>query len=155
MGRIEEKVRSLAENIAGPLGLAVESVELKGSGRSRVLRVIIDKEAGVGLADCEAVSRELGAILDVEDFIPGAYSLEVSSPGLDRPLKSPADFKRQMGKLVRAVTKAPIAGQTFVIGRLMEAGDTEFVLRIEGKKEQILRIPYEALDRARLEVEFK
>ena len=155
MGRIEEKVRLLAENIAAPMGLAIESVELKGSGRSRVLRVIIDKEAGVGLADCEAVSKELSAVLDVEDFVPGPYSLEVSSPGMDRPLTNPADFKRQIGKLVRAVTKAPFAGQTFVVGRLIEAGDTEFTLRIEGKKEQILRIPYEVLDRARLEVEFK
>ena len=155
MGRIEERARALAETIAGPMGLAVESVELAGSGRSRTLRVIIDKESGVGLSDCEAVSRELAAVLDVEDFIPGSYGLEVSSPGLDRPLKGPADFRRQIGKLVRAVTKTPFDGQTFLVGRLVEAGDSDFVLKLEGKKERLVRVPYAALTKARLEVEFK
>ncbi len=150
MGRIEERVAGLAEEIAGALGVSLEGVELAGSGRRHILRVYIDKEGGVTIRDCELMSRELGPVLDVEDLIPGPYTLEVSSPGLDRPLKKPNDFKRQIGKLARVVTSGPVEGQTFFIGRLLEAADDSFMLRIEGRD---VKIPYELVKKARLEVE--
>jgi len=144
-------VRRLAEDIAVSMGFAVEDVELAGSARKPTLRVVIDREGGVRISDCEALSREISAVLDVEDLFPGPYNLEVSSPGLDRPLKKPADFKKQTGKLARVITKKPVIGdQSFFVGRLVQADEDSFVLRI-GEKE--LRIAYDAVKRARLEVE--
>jgi ribosome maturation factor RimP len=151
LARIEDRVRRLAEEICASMGCTVEDVDLQGSARKPTLRVIIDREEGVRLADCEALSRELSAVLDVEDLFPGPYNLEVSSPGLDRPLKRPEDFRKQVGKLVRLVTKKPLTGdQTFFIGRLAEAGQDDFVLKIG---EQEFRVSYDAVKRARLEVE--
>ena len=152
MGTIEGKISELAQKVAGPMGFTVEAVEISGSGRRPVLRIYIDKEGGVNIADCEAVSREMSALLDVEDVMQGAYILEVSSPGLDRPLRKPADFARQTGKLARVVTKEPFEGQTFMIGRIVEAGGDFFTLNV-GERE--VKIPYEAVTRARLEVEIK
>ncbi|MDA8388944.1 MAG: ribosome maturation factor RimP [Nitrospiraceae bacterium] len=150
MGRIETRIRQLALEAAGGLGYTVEAVELLGSGQRLVLRIKIDKEGGVTIRDCELMSREMGALLDVEDLIPGRYLLEVSSPGLDRPLKGPADFARQKGKLIRVSTKTPFEGQTFLIGRLEEAEEDLFFIRVG---EKVLEIPYEAVSKARLEIE--
>lgn len=151
MARIEEKIRRLAEEIASSMGYDVVQVELAGNPRRPALRVYIDKEGGVNIGDCEQMSRELGAVLDVEDLIPGPYTLEVSSPGLDRPLKTPADFRKQVGKLVRIVTREPLEGeQTFFIGRLIQADEDSFLLKT-GDKE--LRVPYGSVSKARLEVE--
>ena len=115
------------------------------------MRVFIEKEGGVTLGDCESVSREIEAVLDVEDPIPSSYTLEVSSPGLDRPLKSPGDFKRFSGRTARVITSRPIENQTFFVGEIIEAGDVDIVLLLpKGKK---VTIPYKDISRARLEVE--
>ena len=144
-------MKQLAEDIAASMGCTVEDVELAGSARKPTLRVVIDREGGVNIADCEALSRELSAVLDVEDLLPGPYNLEVSSPGLDRPLRKPADFKKRVGKLVRVVTREPVIGeQTFFIGRLLEADEDSFLIEMGGKQ---LRIAYSAVSKARLEVE--
>lgn len=150
MRKAEERIRELARQVAGPLGCSVEEVKLTGSGRRYVLRVILDKEGGVSLRDCELVSRDVGAMLDVENIIPGPYNLEVSSPGLDRPLKKAADYKKYAGRLVRVVTNKDIDRQRFFVGRLVEASDEDFLINIEGKT---MRIPYEAVSKANLEVE--
>ncbi len=150
MGRTEEKIRGLAQKAAEGLGYTVESVELLGSGNKLLLRISIDKEGGVTIRDCELMSREIGAMLDVEDIIPSRYHLEVSSPGLDRPLKGPADFRKQAGKLIRITTRTPFDGQTLLVGRLQKAEDNFFVMAV-GEKE--LEIPYSAVSKARLEVE--
>lgn len=151
MPRVEEKVRRLAEEIAASMAYEIVEVELAGSGRRPTLRVYIDKDGGVNIGDCERMSRELGAVLDVEDLIPGSYNLEVSSPGLDRPLRKPADFRKQLGKLVRIVTRQALEGeQTFFVGRLKEADEDSFLLET-GDRE--VRIPYESVSKARLEVE--
>jgi ribosome maturation factor RimP len=116
-----------------------------------LLRVYIDKEGGVTIDDCEIVSREVEAVLDVEDPIPYSYVLEVSSPGLDRPLKSPKDFRRFSGEKVRVVTRDPIERQTFFVGEIESATDDNIVLLLPREKK--VTISYENISKARLEVE--
>ena len=116
-----------------------------------LLRVFIDKESGITIGECEQVSREIEAVLDVEDPIPYSYVLEVSSPGLDRPLKNKKDFKRYSGNIVRVVTHDPVEGETFFVGKLVEAGDDEVALLLP--KDRRITIRYDNISRARLEVE--
>lgn len=142
------KVKEIIEPVIKGLGVALEDMELRKMGRRVFLRVIIDKEGGVVIDDCEQVSREIEAQLDVEDPIPYPYTLEVSSPGLDRPLKTPGDFKRFCGKTARIVTSAPVENQTFFIGEIIEAGDTEVILLLS--KDKKINIQYKDIVRARL-----
>jgi ribosome maturation factor RimP len=148
---IRNKVREFIEPVINALGVELDDIELSIMRRRAFLRVFIEKEGGVTIDDCEHVSREIEAALDVEDPIPYSYILEVSSPGLDRPLKAPRDFKRFSGKNVRVVTQEPIGKQTFFIGEIAAAGDDEIVLLLPKNKE--VRIPYKIISRARLEVE--
>jgi ribosome maturation factor RimP len=116
----EEQVRAIAERVAASSGLELVEVELRGGGKSRMLRIVIDRQpGGVTHDDCALVSREVGTILDVEDAMPGgSYVLEVSSPGLDRKLLRPADYERFVGSRVKLTTREPIAGKRFYEGRL-------------------------------------
>ncbi len=149
---LEERVRGLIGPVIKAVGMDIESVKLARMGRKYLLRVFIEKERGVTLDDCERVSREIAAVLDVDDLIPYSYVLEVSSPGLDRPLKNPTDFKRFAGRTARIVTSMPIENQTFFIGEIVEAGDVEVVMLLpKGRK---VTIPYKDISRARLEVKF-
>ena len=152
METMRAKIKEIIEPVIKGLGVALEDMELRKMGRRVFLRVIIDKEGGVVIDDCEQVSREIEAQLDVEDPIPYPYTLEVSSPGLDRPLKTPGDFKRFCGKTVRIVTSAPVENQTFFIGEIIEAGDTEVTLLLS--KDKKINIQYKDIVRARLEVKF-
>lgn len=147
---VESNVREIIEPIIKDIGLELYSVELKGAGRRTLLRVFIDKEGGVTIDDCERASREMEAKLDVEGIIPSSYILEVSSPGLDRPLRKPEDFRRFSGRVARVVTYNPIDNQTFFIGEIIEAGDTDIVLLLQ--KGEKITIPYKDISRARLEV---
>jgi len=99
------RITAIAETAAAPAGIEVVEVELKGSGRSHLLRIYIDKPEGVTHADCELISREVGAALDAEDPIPGHYDLEVSSPGIERKLTKWQDWQRFAGKKVKVVLK--------------------------------------------------
>jgi ribosome maturation factor RimP len=115
----EAKVRGIADRVASSSGLEVVDIEFRGGGKSRMLRVFIDKPAGVTHEDCANFSREFGTILDVEDAVPGAsYTLEVSSPGLDRRLTRAADFERFAGNRVKLMTRNPINGNRHFEGRL-------------------------------------
>jgi len=115
----EASVRGIADRVASSSGLEVVEIELCGGGKSRMLRVFIDKPAGVTHEDCANFSREFGTILDVEDAVPGAsYVLEVSSPGLDRKLTRPADFERFTGSRVKLMTRDPVNGNRHFEGRL-------------------------------------
>jgi ribosome maturation factor RimP len=114
-----DQVRGIVERVASSQGLEVVEVELRGGGKARMLRIFIDKPAGVTHEDCANVSREVGTILDVEDAIPGGqYTLEVSSPGLDRKLSRPADFERFRGSRVKLTTRDEIKGNRHFEGRL-------------------------------------
>jgi ribosome maturation factor RimP len=114
-----DRVREIVERVAASRGLEVVEVEFRGGGKSRMLRIFIDKPGGVSHEDCANVSREVGTILDVEDAVPGgSYVLEVSSPGLDRKLGRPADFERFTGSRIKLTTREPINGNRFFEGKL-------------------------------------
>jgi ribosome maturation factor RimP len=152
---VPEKIRKLAAETAGELGVEIVDVGLFSRGRRHLLRITIDREGGITLDGCEAFSRRLETLLDVEDLIPGPYVLEVTSPGLDRPLKSPRDFQRQKGRLLRIVTREKIGNQSFFIGRLKEADDEGITIvpsRKKGEAEEI-EIAYGMISKANLEIE--
>ncbi len=148
---IKEKVRVVIEPVINSLGIDLDFIELNQMKGKALLRVFIDKANGINIDDCEKVSREVEAVLDVEDPIPYSYVLEVSSPGLDRPLHGVQDFKRFAGENIRVVIQEPIDEQTFFVGKIVEAGDDRVVLVLPTNKEVI--IPYSNISRARLEVE--
>jgi len=160
-----DAVRALAERVAGTYGLEIFDVQFRREAPGWVLRVTIDRpgaadtqaRAGspgdsVGVDDCRNVSHDLSALLDVEEPIDRAYTLEVTSPGLDRPLRRAADYDRFRGRLAQVVTSEPVEGQTHFRGRLqgLDAGDV--VLSYESGRQ--VRIPLVAVSRARLDVEF-
>lgn len=129
-----DHVREIVERVARDLGLEVVEVEFRGGGKSRMLRIFIDKPEGVTHADCEALSREAGTILDVEDVVPGgSYTLEVSSPGLDRKLNGPRDYERFIGSLVKLQTREPVNGNRFFEGRLRQFAGGTLTLQFERK----------------------
>lgn len=130
MSRIAEQVTELARPIADELGLELFDVEYVKEGGTWVLRVTIDAEAGISHAECEAMSRRLDEVLDQRDLIAGAYNLEVSSPGAERPLRSAADFARFAGKQVLVKTYAPFQGRKEWQGELVGQVDGE--LHIKG-----------------------
>jgi ribosome maturation factor RimP len=148
---IKNKVSRLAKQVAEEQEVELFDIEL--SGRYKLLlRVTIDKEGGVTLDDCERFSRSLEAILDVEDPIPVSYSLEVSSPGLDRPLRELKDFEKNVGKLARIVTVEKIEDQNIFIGRISMVNSKSLRLLVNDRE---IDIPFEKILRARLEVELK
>jgi len=115
----EDRVRGIAERVAASSGLEVVEIEFHGAGKTRMLRVFIDKPSGVTHEDCASFSREFGTILDVEDPVPGgAYVLEVSSPGLDRKLNRAIDYERFAGSRVKLMTREPVNGNRHFEGRL-------------------------------------
>jgi ribosome maturation factor RimP len=114
-----DQVSEIAARVAASSGLEVVEVELRGGGKARMLRIVIDKPSGVTHEDCANLSREVGTILDVEDVVPGgSYTLEVSSPGLDRKLVRPADYQRFTGSRVKLTTRQPVNGNRHFEGRL-------------------------------------
>jgi ribosome maturation factor RimP len=161
------RVREAAERVARSHGLDIFDVQLRRESIGIVLRVIIDRpdpgrattpdEDSVGIADCQRVSQDLSALLDVEDdgieqpALDQQYTLEVSSPGLDRPLRHAADYRRFTGRLAKLVTHEPLEGQSAFSGRLagMEEG---VVLLQEGRRTH--RVPLAQIKRGRLDVEF-
>jgi len=130
-----EKVREIADRVAQSSGLEVVELELHGGGKARMLRIYIDKPAGVTHEDCSNFSREVGTIFDVEDAVPGgSYLLEVSSPGLDRRLSKPEDFQRFVGSLVKLMTRDPVNGNRHFEGRLKAFHDGWLSLELTGRK---------------------
>jgi len=114
-----DHIHAIVERVAASLGVEVVEVELRGGGKARMLRIFIDKPGGVTHEDCATLSREVSTIFDVEDAMPGGpYTLEVSSPGLDRKLFRPADFERFQGSRVKLTTKDPVNGNRHFEGRL-------------------------------------
>jgi len=148
VGRVQRMVEELLQ------GSPLELVDVTfGRENSRnILRVSIDREGGVNLGDCQWLSERIDLALEVEDFITSAYVLEVSSPGLDRPLKSRGDFQRFSGRLARITTGVALDGRRKFLGRIREAGEAAVIL--EGEAGDSWEIPWEAIRRARLEAEF-
>lgn len=152
MSATEKKITALAEEVGQNLGFEVDDVEVMGSGRRTVVRVTLDRDGGVSMDDCADFSRDLSALMDVEDPIKGRYTLEVSSPGLDRPLKKPSHWAKSMGKLVRVVLLDPEPGQSDVITGRIDAlkDDLVTILMEEGQR---VELGMDDIKRARLEVE--
>src|SRR5258708_27811587 len=114
-----DQIHAIVERVAASAGLEVVEIELRGGGKSRMLRIFIDKPGGITHEDCSGLSREVSTIFDVEDAMPGgAYTLEVSSPGLDRRLFRAADFERFQSSRVKLTTKQPVNGNRHFEGRL-------------------------------------
>ena len=163
MGRDEllSEIAVAAARVASSCGLDVFSVDLRRESIGWVLRVILDREGGeraggrpgspVSVGDCEQVSRDLSAILDAEVTFPHRYTLEVSSPGLDRPLRHLDDCRRFAGRLAKIVTTDAVDGQHAWKGRISGVLGEDVVLESTGRRR---RIPWSLVSRARLEVEF-
>jgi ribosome maturation factor RimP len=158
VGRKDEilnKVREIAAPLAAQEGLELIDVELGGPGGRQILRLFIDKSGGVSLDDCTSISRSVSAALDVEDPVAGAYDLEVSSPGLDRPLKTPEHFQKFAGKKVRVKTFGPLPEcenrKTFV-GILQGYENEMIVLDVDGR---IFRVPHAQVSKANVDPVFE
>jgi ribosome maturation factor RimP len=148
-----ERVRSVALRVTGDHGFELVGVELKRAAGGQFLRLYVDKPGGIGLVDLQAVSEEVSAILDAEDPIEGHYTLEVSSPGLDRPLRTEDDYRRFVGRLAKLSSYEPVDGRRHWAGRITscEAGVVTLDL---GKGAGEARIPFAKVSHGRLEVEF-
>lgn len=152
-----ERVRQAARRVAESHGLELFDLQFRRESIGWVLRVVVDRldQQLVGIEDCQHMSHDLSALLDVEDELGGAlehaYTLEVSSPGLDRPLRHEADYRRFTGRLAKIVASEAVEGQTSFAGRL-SGFEEGCILLTEGRR--IHRIPLDKVRRARLEVEF-
>jgi ribosome maturation factor RimP len=148
---IEARVREIARRAAEERGLELVHVEFAGGARSPVVRVFIDKPGGVTHEDCSEVSTHVGTVLDVEDFIPAAYTLEVSSPGLERGLYGLGDFERFAGRLAKIKTRGAIGGQRNFRGRIagVEGEEILFEDKITGR----VRVPLSEVAKANLEID--
>lgn len=152
---IAESIRALVEPTARAVGCEVLDVEMLGSESRPTIRITLERDDGVTIEHCAEVSRRLSPLLDVEDLIPGSYHLEVSSPGLDRPLKRLADFERFRGKRAKIETQRPaIPGrnQRRFVGILRGLRDQE--IELEEENGQAVSIPFAAIERAHLIYEF-
>jgi ribosome maturation factor RimP len=158
-GDIAQQVREVAARVAATHGLEIFEIQFRREAGGMVLRVQIDRpgpgatpEDSVSVEDCAKVSRDLSAVLDVEDVVPVAYILEVSSPGLDRPLRGAADYQRFTGRWAKVVVSEKVDGQSFFRGRL--AGVEDGRLAIEADDGRRHEVPVGLITRANLEVEF-
>ena len=147
-----ERVRQLVRQVVEGQGYELVEVEFKGTGKSSVLRIFIDKADGISHRDCELVSEQVGTVLEVEDLIPSSYTLEVSSPGLDRKLVKESDYTRFDGKLARIQTRIPLNQQKIFRGRLQ--GLYGGKVRLELRKGNLLDIPLDVIQEARLEIDW-
>lgn len=134
------RIAKQAEKTAASLSMEIVLVELRNDGGRAIIRVYIDQPAGITLDDCEKFSRSFSAAMDVEDFVPFSYVLEVSSPGINRPLVKEADFQRFMGENARVRTRIPIDGQRNFKGRIIEVNDGRLTLQSAPGKQVVITI---------------
>ena len=154
MNGLPEKVTSEIGKIVASEGLELVHVDYRRQGRTYLLRIDIDKEGGVTLEDCQLISHQVSAWLDVEDPVPGEYELQVSSPGLDRKFYSDSDYQKFIGRLVRVKTSAAIRGLHVIVGRLKEFDGQKIVVTDPVvKRDPDYEIPLADIKETRLEVE--
>ena len=144
---LREKLIALTEPLLEKLGYELVDLEYAPGRAHAVLRIFIDRPEGVGLDDCERASHELSALLDVEDPVPVGYTLEVSSPGLDRVLRKPAHFKRFIGERIWVEMRAAREGRRRYTGRLDALGDEGIELNVDGA---MVKVPFADVSRARV-----
>jgi ribosome maturation factor RimP len=150
---VASKIEEIANRVAESEGLEIVEVEVKGGGQHRFVRISIDKPDGVSHGDCELVSQQVGTILDVEDVVPGGqYTLEVSSPGVERKLLKPRDFERFQGKKAKVTLRDAIDGRRNWEGTL--AGIEDGLIRLDLERGDPLRFPFEQVQKANLKFEW-
>lgn len=147
MGSVGSTLRARLAAGTEAMGFQLVDVDLLGGRQHQTLRIYIDRPQGVTVDDCAGVSRQLSAILDVEDPFPGSYTLEVSSPGLDRPLVTPDDFRRFQGEVVKVRLQRAMDGRRNFTGRLVETTPENIVVEVDRER---FRLPLAAIERARL-----
>ena len=144
---LREKLIALTEPLLGQLGYELVDLEYSPGRTRALLRIFIDRAQGVGLDDCERASREISALFDVEDPVPTGYTLEVSSPGLDRVLRTPAHFERFVGERVHVELRNPRDGRRRYTGQLTALRDTGIELNVDGA---MVAVSFAEIGRARL-----
>lgn len=144
---VSQELQKLLEPAIERLGYELADLEVRLGGRDGVVRLFIDHPDGIGLEDCEKVSRAVSALLDVEDPIPGHYNLEVSSPGLDRKLTKAAHFQRFTGETVKVRMRFPVEGRRRFRGTLLSTDEQNIVVEVDGMKHTL---PIATIDTARL-----
>lgn len=149
----KERIQEIAGQVAAGNKLELVNVNILGAERSPTVRVFIDKQGGVTHEDCATVSREVGALMDAEDFISSAYILEVSSPGLERQLYSLKDFEKFAGNLAKVKTYKPVDGQRNFVGRIKAVAGEEIIF--EDKTSGDVRFPFSAVAKANLEIDIE
>ncbi len=149
--QLSKRIEVLAKESALAENVEFYHMDFRKSGKSWLLRVYIDSESGISHSECEKVSHRLGAKLEVEDIIPDSYTLEISSPGLDRPLVTPEHFIRQIGKTVEIRTFMPVRGAKYFKSKLKDCRNGN--IKLEGKDGDI-EIPFEAVSKANLSAEY-
>jgi len=153
MRKVPKNIEDLVAGVVSSLGFGLWGIELLPRQKSgQLLRIYIDAEGGVGLSACEAVSRQMSAVLDVEDPIHGEYTLEVSSPGMDRPLFSESQFARYVGEEVRVKLHSGVAGRKNYRGNLQAAGKGQIQVMVEG---QLVTLSLDEIDTARVVPNFQ
>ena len=141
------QLKALLAPLVGRMGFELWGLEYRAGKRSALLRLFIDSESGVTLDDCTEVSRQVSSVLDVEDPIRVPYTLEVSSPGIDRPLFESDHYARYVGSEVRVRTQWPVEGQRNFAGEIVAANEDSVTLRVDGKD---VSVPLDAIARGRL-----
>ena len=150
---IAARVTEVARRVAESEGLEIIEVQLLGGGKKRMLRITIDKPAGVSHADCELISQQVGTILDVEDIMPGSgYTLEVSSPGVERKLRGPADFERFLGRKAKVVLREPVEDRRTWEGIL--AGFAGDVVTLEPSPGKTVQFTVQQVEKANLKFDW-
>lgn len=155
MSGAADAVRAVAERVTSSRGFELVDLEMARAKGGHLVRLFVDKPGGIGLAELQSVSEEVSAILDAEDPIESSYTLEVSSPGLDRPLKTEADYERFTGRLAKISSYELVDGRRHWTGRLLGVENGHVHLRLEKEGNQLARIPFAKIAHGRLEVEFK
>ena len=154
MNGLPARVSDEIEKIVTSEGMELVHIDYRRQGRSYLLRIDIDKDGGVQLEDCELISHQVSAWLDVEDPVPGEYELQVSSPGLDRKFYKDSDYQKFLGRLVKVKTSQPIRGLHVIVGKLKEFDGARIVVTDpKMKKDPDYVIPMDAIKETRLEVE--
>jgi ribosome maturation factor RimP len=151
---VKEAIRRIADRVTAGRGYELVDLEVKREPRGHRVRLFVDKEGGIGLDDLQSVSEEMSAILDAEDPVESSYTLEVSSPGLDRPLRGETDYRRFLGRLARISSYEPVEGRRHWTGRLVSVEDGMVSLSLEHENGAPARIPLDKIAHGRLEVEF-
>jgi ribosome maturation factor RimP len=149
--RVEERLQEITERAAAENGFELVHIEVAGSERNPDVRIFIDKPGGVNVDDCATFSHTIGTILDVEDFIPSAYKLVVSSPGLERDLYKLKDYERYAGNLAKMKTRQPIGSQRNFRGRIVGV-EGETVI-FDDKTTGRVEVPFEQIAKANLEID--